>query len=104
MRYAFFDFYINAGVNATKVLQKTLNTLQSKVVLVEDGAIGPKTIACLNSIDHKLLYNTFIEKRKEYYQDLVKSDPGKKIFLKGWLNRTNTFKQKTDSNKYNVNC
>lgn len=104
MRYAFFDFYINAGGNATKVLQKTLNALQSEIVLTEDGAIGPKTIACLNSVDHKLLYNTFIEKRKEYYQNLVKAEPEYKRFLNGWLNRVNTFKLKTDSEKYNVNC
>ena len=104
MRYAFFDFYVNAGGHATKVLQKTLNALQTEVTLKEDGAIGPKTIACLNSVDHKLLYNTFIEARKKYYQNLVKTKPNLKKFLNGWLNRTNTFKQKTDSNKYNVNC
>lgn len=104
MRYAFFDFYVNAQGYATEVLQKTLNSLQSEVTLVVDKTIGPKTIACINSVDHKLLYNTFLEKRKEYYQEVVIKNPDRQKFLKGWLNRTNTFKQKTDTMKYNVNC
>lgn len=104
MRYAFFDFYVNAGGNATKVLQKTLNELQSKVSLVVDGAIGSKTIACLNSIDHDIIYNAFLEKRREYYMDLVKRKPEQKIFLRGWLNRVHKFGIKTEAKMYNVNC
>ena len=104
MRYAVFDFYINAGGNAISVLQKTLNSLQSKIVLDVDKAMGPKTIECLNSVDHKLLYNTFNENRKQYYKDLAKKDSKKKKFLNGWLNRVSEFNEKTDENKYNVNC
>lgn len=104
MRYAFFDFYVNASGYAVEVLQETLNSLQSDVVLDVDMAMGPKTIECLNSIDHKVLYDALLDAREEYYRDLVKRKPDQAVFLKGWLNRVDSFGEKTEENKYNVNC
>lgn len=36
--------------------------------------------------------------------DWAASDSTQVGFLKGWLNRVKEFNEKTDENKYNVNC
>lgn len=104
MRYAIFDFYVNAGGKAIKVLQETLNEIQTETTLIADGVIGSKTITCLNKANRIIAYNKFLENRKKYYNKLVEEDSTQKVFLKGWLNRTNSFKQKSTAQKYNVNC
>ena len=104
MRFFLFDFYINAKGNAIGVLQKTLNSMQSEVVLDVDKAMGPKTLDCLNKMDHKEIYNRMLKEREMYYKNLVASDSTQVGFLKGWLNRVKEFNEKTDENKYNVNC
>jgi len=42
-----FDMYVNAGANAVRILQRLLNALGRD--LVEDGALGPHTIAAAHA-------------------------------------------------------
>ena len=82
-----------------------MNTIKPKTIVLDvDGTIGPKTIACLNSVDHCISYNTLLDKRKKYYQHLAEKKEKYKLFLCGWLNRVNTFNKKNGTNKSNVNC
>ncbi len=82
------DFYVNAGGNAIKSIQKALNVLGEDVVV--DGAIGNNTIKAINRVDPKKLHEELKKQRISFYTKIGKgSNAG---FLKGWLNRANSFK------------
>ena len=84
-----FDFYVNAGANAAKALQRTLNELGGNVVV--DGIIGSGTLKAVNEANQVELYNKYKEARKQYYINLTEKNSSLKVFLKGWLNRVNKF-------------
>jgi lysozyme family protein len=83
------DFLVNAGTRATRLLQHLMNGMGAS--LVEDGAIGPATLAALTTVDQVGLYRDYKQARKAYYLQLAESRPSMAKFLKGWLNRVNTF-------------
>ena len=73
------------GVNthpktAVRVAQRVVGVLQ-------DGAIGPKTLKALNEFDADVFSETFDELEKAHYAKIVANRPEKGIFLKGWRNR-----------------
>ncbi len=80
------DFYVNAGTNATILLQRTLNGMGAHVV--EDGSIGPASIQAMNGLDPTEIYRRYKQGRIKFYQGLGQRFPQ---FLQGWLNRVNTF-------------
>jgi lysozyme family protein len=86
-----FDFQVNAGSIAAKLLQKTLNDLGAKPPLAVDGTITPPVIAVLNGMDQKAVYRRYKQGRIRYYQDLVAKRPALGKFLNGWLLRVNSF-------------
>ena len=59
--------------------------------LVEDGTIGPATLAALTNADQVRLYREYKEARIAYYRRLAEIKPSLAKFLKGWLDRVNTF-------------
>lgn len=67
------------GVGIKKV-QKLLN-------LTQDGIVGPKTLKAVNETDNllKLVYNA----RTAHFNQIVRSNPSQKKWLKGWMNRIN---------------
>jgi lysozyme family protein len=79
-----FDFYVNAGSNAVRLLQQILK-------LMEDGVFGPATLRALLAADPISLYRDFKAGRRDYYRRLVKRRPSLDKFLKGWLRRTDSF-------------
>jgi lysozyme family protein len=83
------DFYVNAGANATKLLQSVLNGLGA--ALTVDGAIGPASLRALANADADEVYRRYKAGRIAYYQNLVARQPSLSRFLKGWLNRVNSF-------------
>ena len=83
------DFYVNAGVNATKLFQRVLNKMGAKLEV--DGKIGKAVLTALSGFDQKEVYKNYKQGRIDYYQNLVKKNPKLKKFLKGWLNRVNSF-------------
>ena len=86
-----FDFQVNAGGNAAKLLQKTLNELGATPPLAVDGDIGPGTMTALKGTDQKAVYMRYKQGRIDYYQDLVAKRPALGKFLNGWLKRVNSF-------------
>ena len=80
------DFYVNAGSNASKLLQTILQGKGATITV--DGAIGPATMKALNSFSQVDVYNAYKQGRIQYYQSLGVRYP---MFLNGWLNRTNSF-------------
>ena len=89
MALVLFDAAVNHGVRASiRMLQRGLNALGSS--LAEDGIWGRKTEADLCLAE--AYYPTgaalaAIQKRSEYYDNIVKQSPAQKVFLNGWKNR-----------------
>ena len=83
------DFYVNAGVNATKLLQRVLNKMGAELPIT--GKVGPETMKALGTKDQKQVYANYKQGRIDYYNSLVKKNPKLKKFLKGWMNRVNAF-------------
>lgn len=86
-----FDFQVNAGANASKLLQRVLNDLGATPPLAVDGAIGAGTMRALSAADAKAVYARYKQGRKDYYTNLVNQRPSLNKFLKGWLNRVDSF-------------
>ncbi|MCW0425293.1 glycoside hydrolase family 108 protein [Xanthomonas sacchari] len=86
-----FDFQVNAGNNAIKLLQRVLNAQAPALKLPEDGKFGPATLAALKAADQRALYARYKQGRRDYYQRLVAAKPPLGKFLKGWLARTDSF-------------
>lgn len=89
------DMIVNCG---TGYKNKHIKAIQSYLKLEPDGVIGTKTIAKINKVNAKALYDFIYEYRQQHYQ---KIGVGKqKKFLKGWLNRLATSKQIHAHEKY----
>ena len=86
-----FDFQVNAGGSASKLLQRVLNDLGAQPPLAVDGNVGAGTMAALNAADQKAVYQRYKQGRIAYYQDLVAKRPALGKFLNGWLIRVNSF-------------
>ncbi|HEY6863160.1 MAG TPA: glycosyl hydrolase 108 family protein [Burkholderiales bacterium] len=86
-----FDFQVNAGAAASKLLQRVLNDLGAQPPLGVDGEIGPGTMAALARADAVAVYRAYKQGRIAYYQDLVAKRPPLGKFLNGWLKRVNAF-------------
>lgn len=80
-----FDAFVNSGKVALKQLQQVIG-------VDADGSIGPKTLNTLNYASPMLVFNSFKDARIRFYKSLVDRKPTQKKFLKGWLNRINSFK------------
>jgi lysozyme family protein len=86
-----FDFQVNSGAHAAKLLQRVLNDMGATPPLTVDGSIGSGTMGALTGMDQKDVYRRYKQGRIDFYQDLVAQNPEQGRFLKGWLNRVNSF-------------
>lgn len=76
-----FDAAVNHGVHtAARLLQKVAGVIQ-------DGEIGPATMAAIKQADPQQFARRYIERRRNFYQDIVLETPSQAIFYKGWLAR-----------------
>lgn len=80
------DFYVNSGTHATALLQRVMIGMGANVVV--DGSIGPASINALTTLPATDLYQKYKQGRIDYYQQLGQRFPQ---FVKGWINRVNTF-------------
>ena len=79
--YAVFDFSVNAGIGrASKFLQRAVNT-------IDDGVIGPGTLALVAKASSKTLLENFSKQKEDFYRGLVEKNASQQKFLKGWLAR-----------------
>jgi lysozyme family protein len=79
-----FDAFVNMGPRALKMLQRELN-------VVADGIVGRQTINAVNKADPKEIFDAFKAARVFFYRDLAHRKPQMQVFLKGWLNRADSF-------------
>ena len=66
--------------------------LQRYLKVIVDGKIGPMTLSALNSRDKRKTFEDLWKLRKEYFEAIVRANPSQRVFLRGWLNRLNSFK------------
>jgi lysozyme family protein len=82
------DFAYNCGVStAAKKTQEVLG-------LDQDGKLGPHSVSAINEADQEDLFNKLKARREKYYHAIVDNNPSQSKFLKGWLNRNDSFKFK----------
>lgn len=86
-----FDFFVNAGSQAARLLQNVLNSLSAGSLLAVDGAFGPATLGRLAASYETEVYRRYKSGRIDYYNDLAERRPELRKFLKGWLARVNSF-------------
>lgn len=76
-----YDGCVNHGIGrANKFLQRAVG-------VTDDGVVGPGTLAAVNEGDLSQIIQSISEQRANFYQAIVKRDPGQGIFLKGWMRR-----------------
>ncbi|MGE0252016.1 MAG: glycoside hydrolase family 108 protein [Dongiaceae bacterium] len=81
-----FDLCVNMGPKpAHRLLQRALRAVGEE--LIEDGVLGPKTIAAANSVLSGELLAALKSEAAGYYRLIAALNPDQKTFLKGWLSR-----------------
>jgi len=77
-----FGFSVNAGrKTAVRIAQAVVGSIQ-------DGAIGPKTIAAINDADVDLFLARYAIGRVARYAAICNKNRSQSKFLLGWVNRT----------------
>jgi lysozyme family protein len=95
-----FDMQVNAGANAVRILQALLNEAGFGP-LVEDGAIGPKTVAAAQTAFDAmgdLLVDAYGIERRDYYYRIADRRPASRKYARrrdggkgGWITRAEEF-------------
>lgn len=78
------DWCVNSGRGIIK-------KVQGIICVDRDGVVGPQTLNAINSWDPQRLHSCIKQARKTHYEAIVERDPRQRKFLKGWMNRLNTF-------------
>ena len=79
------DWVWGSGAHGVKIPQRVLG-------VVQDGVVGPKTLAALNATDPRAFFDKIKAEREAFFRGIVARDSTQKRFLKGWLNRLNDLK------------
>lgn len=84
-----FDMAVNMGVRQAAVYaQRAINALVAvDARVMEDGVIGPKTLAAINAADSIAYYQLLREFSAVYYQHLAAVNPAQAVNLQGWMKR-----------------
>ena len=88
IRLLVFDTAVNSGPSrAIQLLQESLGGL------AQDGAWGPKTQAAVEGIvDPETVRENYLNARERFYRRIVENDPRQEVFIRGWINRVNHFR------------
>jgi lysozyme family protein len=81
-----YDFGVNAGTGAAAIrLQRAANAVCGSLVV--DGQIGNKTIAQVNKLNAKDVYDAFNGQRKSFYDNIIAKNPSQAKFKNSWYSR-----------------
>lgn len=78
------DWYFNSGIYGIKIPQRILG-------LVEDGIVGAKTIAAVNSANQQQFHDQLRMQRTLFVNNIAVRNPVEEKFENGWHNRINSF-------------
>jgi lysozyme family protein len=82
-----FDMGVNMGVRQAAVYAQRATNSLSDTRLVEDGAIGAKTLAAINSVDPIAFYQALCELSAAHYRHVAAVNPAQAVNLAGWMKR-----------------
>jgi lysozyme family protein len=86
-----FDLAVNVGSHtATRLLQKSMNILPGRARIAEDGIIGPKTAEAVG-LEPEWALVVLIQQAEAHYYSIVRKNPVKRRYLKGWLMRAKDY-------------
>lgn len=94
----YYDLAVNAGTGrAAIVLQQAINTYyQSQIIMKFAGNLGPLTQqaswTAASAGKQMQLCNFYLDARADWYRKLAQAKPTSKVFLAGWLNRTDAMR------------
>ena len=77
------DFAWHSGINTA------IKKLQGVLKVTTDGIIGWNTLKAVNTLSPRTIFENLRQARIKYLNDIVKSHPSQKKFLRGWTNRVN---------------
>jgi len=81
------DTAVNLGpAEANAILQRAVD-LTENAGLVDDGVLGPKTLAAVDAADPGRLLEAMRRLQASFYEDLAARRPKLAKYLKGWLRR-----------------
>lgn len=97
---AVFDMQVNAGATAVKILQRLLRAEGAD--LIDDGVIGPKTLAAVRSAAQRFgavaLAEAYAIARRDYYYALAEARVSSRKYVRrkdggkgGWILRAEQF-------------
>lgn len=82
-----FDLDVNSGSMGSKLMQRAAG-------VVDDGAIGPKSIEAINALDPVQLLIAFNSRAKDFYDGIIERDPSQEQFRHSWYSRLKTYDNK----------
>lgn len=87
-----YDAAVNCGcTQSVKLAQRGYNRCVGYgVPLAVDGILGPKTRKALAATVTTPVVTACLEARRTFYRQLVRNKPDQEVFLRGWLNRTDS--------------
>lgn len=98
IRTLVLDMAINHGPRrAIRILQKVIN-MAGFGPCDEDGRMGPQTRDCAIRAAEAMgpyLQNAIVDERINFYKRIVQRDPSQEAFIRGWINRAESFRLPT---------
>lgn len=85
-----YDTGVNMGTGRAAIFFQTVLNVSSRIQLMLDGKIGPKTIALFNSLsaaDKYMVWKLFNCLQGEKYISICEANPSQEIFLRSWASR-----------------
>lgn len=92
-----FDSFVHSNKTAIRLLQQAANSLGAKLAV--DGFFGQNTLNTINSLSPAKLHDKLKELRRSFLIEFSKK-PGQAQFLKGWLNRIDSFPDLEKKNSF----
>jgi lysozyme family protein len=77
-----FNFGVNTGISVAVKLAQLI------IGVIPDGAIGPKTVEKLNTVDSESFKKSYALAKITRYADICNKNRTQSKFLLGWINRT----------------
>lgn len=94
IRPVVFDMAVNMGPKTSvEIMQGIVHKIGLPIKI--DGAIGPMTVQSAKTACNLYGENVLRQittARIEHYRAIVRRDPSQRVFLAGWINRANKFK------------
>lgn len=87
-----FNIGVLFGISVSAIWAQSACNKLGQLISV-DGHIGPKSLAALNSIDHRGFIEAMIGYDESRARAIVAHNPSQARFLHGWLNRAERFRK-----------